>query len=166
MNLPLRVAYEGAALLARALSRVAPASGGKLVRSFAARRGVRGRYSAFLRRPGRPLLWMHAPSVGEGLQARPVLELARSRRPDLQLAYTHYSPSAERFARGLAVDFADYLPFDTRAEMDAALTLLAPRALVFSKLDVWPVLVERARVRGVRIGMISATLAAGSSRGR
>lgn len=40
MNLPLRVAYEGAALLARAVSSVAPASGGKLMRTFAARRGV------------------------------------------------------------------------------------------------------------------------------
>ena len=65
MNLPLRVGYEGAALLARAVAAFAPASGGKLLRSFAARRGVRGRYAAFARETERPLLWMHAPSVGE-----------------------------------------------------------------------------------------------------
>ena len=112
MNLPLRVGYEGAALLARALASVAPASGGKLLRSFAARRGVRDRFAAFVRRPGRPLLWMHAPSVGEGLQARPVLELARARLTEAQLAYTYFSPSAERFAQSLDVDFRDYLPFD------------------------------------------------------
>ncbi len=107
---------------------------------------------------------MHAPSVGEGLQARPVLELARVRRPELQLAYTHFSPSAVSFARGLDVDFRDYLPFDTPGDARAALDALAPTALVFSKLDVWPVITREARARGVRLGLISATLARGSSR--
>ena len=150
MNLPLRVGYEGAALLARALASVAPASGGKLLRSFAARRGVRDRFAAFVRRPGRPLLWMHAPSVGEGLQARPVLELARARRPSAQLAYTYFSPSAERFAQALDVDFRDVLPFDATTDARAALDALAPTALVFSKLDVWPTLAREASRRGVR----------------
>jgi 3-deoxy-D-manno-octulosonic-acid transferase len=164
----LGAGYAAAGALARLAAALAPATEGKLARTLRARRGLRDRWQAWAathRDPARALLWMHAPSVGEGLQARPVLELARAKRPDLQLAYTHFSPSAERFARGLGVDFAEYLPFDTRADMDAALDLLTPRALVFSKLDVWPVLVARARVRRVRLGMISATLAAGSSRG-
>ena len=164
MIFPLRVGYEGVALLARAVASVAPASGGKLLRTFAARRGVRSRYAAFGREPRRPLLWMHAPSVGEGLQARPVLELARTRLPETQLAYTYFSPSAERFARSLDVDFRDVLPFDGTADAHAALDALAPTALVFSKLDVWPTLARQASARGVRLGLISATLASGSSR--
>lgn len=107
---------------------------------------------------------MHAPSVGEGLQARPVLELARSRRPELQLAYTHFSPSALAFARGLDVDFRDYLPFDTPGDARVVLDALRPTALVFSKLDVWPVITREARARGVRLGLVSATLSRGSSR--
>ena len=107
---------------------------------------------------------MHAPSVGEGLQARPVLTLMRSRRPDVQLAYTFFSPSAEEFSRTLDVDFRDYLPFDSSVEMRAALDALRPRALVFSKLDVWPELVRQAVRRKVRLGMISATLGAASGR--
>jgi 3-deoxy-D-manno-octulosonic-acid transferase len=164
MILPLRVGYEGVALIARALASVAPESGGKLLRTFAARRGVRRRYAAFARRPNQPLLWMHAPSVGEGLQARPVLELARTRLPDAQIAYTYFSPSAERFARSLDVDFRDVLPFDATPDARAALGALAPTALVFSKLDVWPTLAREAARRGVRLGLISATLAGGSSR--
>ncbi|HEX5581750.1 MAG TPA: glycosyltransferase N-terminal domain-containing protein, partial [Gemmatimonadaceae bacterium] len=70
----------------------------------------------------------------------------------------------ESFARRLAVDFADYLPFDTAGDMRAVLRALQPSALVFSKLDVWPVLVREASTRGVPLGMVSATLAAGSSR--
>ena len=107
---------------------------------------------------------MHAPSVGEGLQARPVLDIVRHERSDVQLAYTHFSPSAATFARSLDVDFRDYLPFDTAGDARAALDALRPTALVFSKLDVWPILVEHAANRGVALGMISATLATGSSR--
>ena len=93
-----------------------------------------------------------------------MLQLARARRRDAQLAYTFFSPSAASFARGLDVDFADYLPFDTDGEAAAALDALAPRAIVFSKLDVWPSLARAAASRGVTLGMISATLAEGSSR--
>jgi 3-deoxy-D-manno-octulosonic-acid transferase len=107
---------------------------------------------------------VHAPSVGEGLQARPVLELARRVRPELQLAYTFYSPSAEAFARTVDVDFADYLPFDTRGDAAAALDALRPAALVFAKLDVWPVLSSMAAKRRVPVGLVSATLSEGSSR--
>jgi len=166
MNLPLRVGYEGVALLARGLASIAPTSGNKLLETFAARRGVRARYAAFARAPGRPLLWMHAPSVGEGLQARPVLELARERARAWQLAYTYFSPSAERFAAGLNVDFRDVLPFDGTGDARAALRALDPTALVFSKLDVWPTLAREASNHGVALGLVSATLAPGSTRRR
>lgn len=164
MNRLLALSYEGAARLAHALSSVVPPSRNKLLATFAERRGVLARYAAFVREPSQPLLWMHAPSVGEGLQARPVLQLARSRRPDLQLAYTYFSPSARAFAAGLDVDFRDTLPFDSTPDVRATLAALAPSALVFSKLDVWPTLVREAAKRGTRLGMISATLAGSSSR--
>lgn len=166
MNGALRLGYEGAALLARALAAFAPAhrGGSKLVETFGARRGVLARFDAFARDPVRPLLWMHAPSVGEGLQARPVIDLVRERIPRVQLAYTYFSPSAREFAAQLPVDFRDVLPFDVTPDMRHALAALAPTALVFSKLDVWPTLAREASERGTRLGLISATLARGSSR--
>jgi 3-deoxy-D-manno-octulosonic-acid transferase len=96
--------------------------------------------------------------------ARPILALMRAKHPGTQLAYTFFSPSAEEFSRGLDVDFRDYLPFDDAGDMAAALEALTPRALVFSKVDVWPELVRQAKARGIRVGMISAALAAGSRR--
>jgi 3-deoxy-D-manno-octulosonic-acid transferase len=166
MNVPLRVGYEGIALLARGLASIAPRTSNKLLDTFASRRGVRARFAAFPRAPGRPLLWMHAPSVGEGLQARPVLEIARERAREWQLAYTYFSPSAERFAAGLNVDFRDVLPFDGTGDVRAALRALDPTALVFSKLDVWPTLAREASRRGVPLGLVSATLSPGSTRRR
>ncbi|HEY5062706.1 MAG TPA: glycosyltransferase N-terminal domain-containing protein, partial [Gemmatimonadaceae bacterium] len=167
MRFPVQLGYGALAQLARGAAVVAPNSQSKLLRTLRARRGIRARYQewgATCRDSARPLLWMHAPSVGEGLQARPVLELARIRRPDAQLAYTHFSPSAASLARSLDVDFRDYLPFDTPGDARIALDALRPTALVFAKLDVWPVITREAVARGVHVGMISATLARGSSR--
>ena len=107
---------------------------------------------------------MHAPSVGEGLQARPILESLRHRQPAPQLAYTYFSPSAQDFAESLNVDFRDVLPFDTRRSARAVLEALRPDVLVFSKLDVWPFLVEEAESREVPLALVSATLPSRSSR--
>lgn len=96
--------------------------------------------------------------------AKPVIDLLRARRPELQLAYTWFSPSGEPFGRSLAADFADYLPFDTRMAARAWLDALRPSALVFSKLDVWPVLTEAAVARGVPVALTSASLSATSGR--
>src|SRR3954466_2730510 len=167
VRLAVRLGYRALAQLARGAAVVAPESDSKLLRALRARRGIRARFRSWGvsgRDHSRPLLWMHAPSVGEGLQARPVLEIARTRRRDLQLAYTYFSPSAVGFAQNLDVDFRDYLPFDTPGDARVALDALRPTALVFSKLDVWPVITREARSRDVRLGLISATLSRGSSR--
>lgn len=167
MRGPLWLAYDAVAQLARAASLVAPADGPKLARALADRRGLLDRYRAWSganRDATRPLLWMHAPSVGEGLMARPILQRLRESHPRTQLAYTWYSPSAVNFARGLDVDFRDYLPLDTTGDMEAALDAISPAALVFSKLDVWPNLTRAARARGVKLGLVSAALSEGSSR--
>jgi 3-deoxy-D-manno-octulosonic-acid transferase len=137
----LRLAYDVVANIARAATAVAPAGGAKVARAFFDRRGLIERYrewSAAHRDATKPLLWMHAPSVGEGLMARPVLSALRKDRPRTQLAYTWYSPSAVKFAGQLDVDFRDYLPIDTVGDMSAALDALRPKALVYSKLDLWP----------------------------
>lgn len=163
-----RLGYAGIARAARALASVVPLdSDSKLARTFAARRDLVERYVTWGRTGrdrARPLVWMHAPSVGEGLQARPVLERLRRRRPDIQLVYTHFSPSAERFAAGLDVDFRAYLPFDVPDDGAVIVDALNPTALVFSKLDVWPELVRAAAERHVALGLVSGTVSAGSAR--
>ncbi|HXY32309.1 MAG TPA: glycosyltransferase N-terminal domain-containing protein [Gemmatimonadaceae bacterium] len=167
MNALLRLGYGGAVQVARAAAALVPPGESKLLRALRGRRGIRARYAAWGRSgrdSSRDLLWMHAPSVGEGLQASPVLALLRAERPSLQLAYTYFSPSAEAFARRLPVDFADYLPFDSPGDARAAVRALRPRALVFSKLDVWPALSREARLAGVRLGLVSGTVREESAR--
>lgn len=158
-RISVRIASRAAFLAARFDKKVA--------RGLDGRRGLAARLAAWAaarRDTKRPLVWMHAPSVGEGLQAKPVLETLRAEHPDWQLAFTFFSPSAERLAKNLPVDVADYLPLDRPSEVGAALDALQPSALVFSKLDVWPELTLAAARRGVKLGLISATVAPESSR--
>lgn len=158
-TLALRALHPALPLLAR--------GEGKLARGIRGRQGVlerMERWAATGREPDRPLVWFHAPSVGEGLQARAVIEALRTRMPDVQVAYTWFSPSAEAFGRSLPADFVDYLPFDLPSAAGRALDLLRPDVLAFSKTDVWPNLTREAERRGIPMVLLSATLPATSSR--
>ncbi|HSU14904.1 3-deoxy-D-manno-octulosonic acid transferase [Longimicrobium sp.] len=140
---------------------------GKLARGIRGRGGVLERMEAWARAhrdPARPLAWFHAPSVGEGHQARAVIQSFRARRPDAQVAYTFFSPSAEAFARTVPADFADYLPLDAAPDVRRALDALRPAVIAFSKYDVWPVLTREAAARGIRLVLLSATLPARAGR--
>lgn len=163
----VRLTYEAAGAMGRAAIVIAPPGRSKFLRAFKARRGLCERYEAWGRAerdPARPLVWIHAPSVGEGLQAFPIIERLRSRHPDTQIAFTFFSPSAERFASTVGADYCDYLPFDTPREMERVLAALDPLAIIFSKLDVWPTLVEKAHARGTKLCLMSATVPARSRR--
>lgn len=137
------------------------------MRALRARRGLIESYADWGKRERdrqRPLVWVHAPSVGEALQAQPVISLVRERRPDIQIAYTFFSPSAEPFAAGIPADFRAYLPFDHPSDCAAAINALHPSALVFCKSDVWPNLVTSAAAAGVPLGLISGTVPSDSVR--
>jgi 3-deoxy-D-manno-octulosonic-acid transferase len=164
----LRAAYGASAWTADLATLLAPRRAtGKLGRAFAARRGIRGRYKAWAatgRDRSRPLLWIHAASVGEGLMALPIVRSVRRALPNVQIAYTFFSPSAESVAPQLGAEFSDYLPFDSPASVRVALDALDPTALVFTKGDVWPELVREASTQGVRLGLVSASMPGSSLR--
>jgi 3-deoxy-D-manno-octulosonic-acid transferase len=166
MSLPESI-YTAALRTARPLLPLLSRGEGKLARGIRGREGVLKRMEAWAREHrdrSRPLAWFHAPSVGEGLQARAVLEAFRRRRPDAQVAYTYFSPSAESFARTVPADFADYLPFDLPGQVGRALDILRPSVFAFSKTDVWPNLTRQASCRHIPLALLSATLPASSSR--
>ena len=163
----VRFSYDAAGAVTRFAVAVAPGGESKLLRALTSRRGLLDRYRKWAsagRDRSRPLLWVHAPSVGEGLQALPVIQAFREKRPEVQLVYTFYSPSAERFAASTGADFFDYLPFDNEEDTAQALDIIAPTAVVFSKLDVWPLFVAGAVHRGVKTALLSATVPESSKR--
>lgn len=159
--------YRAAVGVGTALVPVVGLASPKVRNGHRGRRGAAARLAAWAdagRDRNRPLVWFHASSVGEGLQAESVLlELGRL-VPACQIVYTHFSPSAERLAARLPVDVADYLPYDRPAAADRLLDALAPDLLVFAKLDLWPELATRAARRGTTVALAAATVSAGSGR--
>lgn len=161
------LAYRGLQRVVRTLTPVLGRGDGKMARGFAGRIGADRRlvdWAGRARDPDRPGVWLHAPSVGEGLQARAVLEALVARVPGLQAAFTHFSPSAEDLAARMPADVHAYLPWDLPGPMGSVLDALAPGAVVFTKTEVWPVLVEEAASRGVPVALVAATLPPGARR--
>jgi 3-deoxy-D-manno-octulosonic-acid transferase len=158
-----RAAVRVGATLAPALGLLNP----KIRAAARAREGAGDRlldWARWSRDPARPVVWFHASSVGEGLQAQSVLRALRRIRPDCQILYTHFSPSAEALAQRMEADGADYLPYDFPANVDRLLHALEPDLLVFAKLDVWAELSTRAATSGVHVAIVAGTVSQGSSR--
>lgn len=151
----------------RTLAQVAVPIAGRLLRSSAAQAGHLGRLSAVTeleswgrsrRDTARPLVWFHAASVGESLQAIAVLTALTAQRPNLQTVVTRFSASAERLAGRFEVDHIGYVPYDRHADVERALQSIRPDLLVFTKVDVWPELATGAIRHGARTALIAGTV--------
>ncbi len=121
-------------------------------------------WAAHHRDASRPLAWFHASSVGEGLQARAVIDALREHCAGFQLIYTHFSPSAAALADSVGADWAGYLPYDRRGDVAAAVAAANPTALVFTKLDLWPELAVAAAAHGAAVALVAGTVNADSGR--
>lgn len=162
-----RLMQSGVRAAGPTLGLVPGARTSKLVRGIRGRRNaheVLARWGREARDPARPVVWFHAPSVGEGLQARAVVEALRRRRDDVQVVYTHFSPSAEALARTMPADVAGYFPWDLAGPVRRVLDAVRPDVLAFTKTEVWPVLVAMATARGTPATLVAGTLPAGAGR--
>ncbi len=112
----------------------------------------------------RPVLWVHASSVGESLQARAVVDVLRNRMPGLQVVFTFFSPSAEAVQGDFPADVSTYLPWDLPELMGPVLEAVQPDVIVFTQREVWPTLAEEAAARGVPTILIAGTMPQGAGR--
>ncbi|TVP73944.1 MAG: hypothetical protein EA352_11375 [Gemmatimonadales bacterium] len=165
LSVMLHFGYESALRLVRLATPVLSRGEGKLARGLRGRDDQRGHLEGWAREhrdPGLPLVWFHAPSVGEGLQALAVARAIRRSRPEVQLAFTHFSPSARGLAESMVeagdVDVAGYMPWDLVSETGRLLDTLSPSVVAFTKTEVWPGIVRAARRRGIPMVLVAATL--------
>ncbi|MDA0856022.1 MAG: 3-deoxy-D-manno-octulosonic acid transferase, partial [Proteobacteria bacterium] len=115
-----------------------------------------------------PLLWLHAASAGEILQAEPILR--QFEKENVQIALTYTSVNAKRWLESgstklpNSVIWKDYLPIDSHFNALRILAKLQPNALVYVSYDLWPNLVWEAQRSGVPQFLVSALVHQGSWR--
>ncbi|UXR63223.1 hypothetical protein EZJ49_09045 [Bdellovibrio bacteriovorus] len=104
-------------------------------------------------------IWIHAAS-GEIEYARPVIRELKKQYPYLPIMVTYSSPSAKKILESLHdVDLWCALPWDIDFLVKRFIKKWNPRVLLFSRTDVWPVLVEVAKKERLPAALFSATFA-------
>ncbi len=88
---------------------------------------------------GRPVVWLHAVSVGEIIAARPLLKGLRSRYPGHAIVVSNTTETGKSAASGFAeIDLCLYFPFDFYPSVRAMLRSVSPRIIIIMETEIWP----------------------------
>ncbi len=102
-------------------------------------------------------VWIHAASLGEFEQGRPLIERLRREHPDKKILLTFFSPSGYNVRRNYdRVDTVAYLPFDTPARVKRFLDAAKPKMAIFVKYEFWGNYLEQLHRRGIPTYLISS----------
>ena len=102
-------------------------------------------------------VWIHAASVGEFEQARPLIEQLREEQPHRRIVLTFFSPSGYEMRKDYdKVDAVLYLPFATLRNAKRFLEALQPQMAIFVKYEFWPAYLKALKKRGIPTYSISA----------
>lgn len=154
--------------LAEALLRAGGPVGGAKWREFLRDKNRRrfkfnGTWDEVSLREARPV-WFHAAS-GEVEYARPVIREWARRHPNIPVLVTFTSPSAKRILQGLeGVAAWGPAPWERARAIRFFLNRFRPRAALFARTDVWPLLADEIHAHGIPSLLFSATFADGSTR--
>lgn len=102
-------------------------------------------------------VWVHASSLGEFEQGRPLIERLRRLHPERKILLTFFSPSGFEVRKNYAgVDCVAYLPFDTPARVAEFLSCVNPSMAIFVKYEFWGNILSSLHSRGIPTYLISA----------
>lgn len=107
-------------------------------------------------------IWIHASSLGEFEQGRPLIEQWKATYPADRFLLSFYSPSGFEVRQDYALaDQVFYLPMDTRRRMDRLVRLIRPDLFVLVKYDFWPEMLGALHRYKIPSCLISARFRAG-----
>ena len=121
----------------------------------------------FIKKSSRHLespFWIHAAS-GEIEYARPLFRELTNKFPHIPIVVTYSSPSAQRLLHKISeVDAWGPSPWDSVSSCQEFLSRVKPRAVFFSRTDVWPEISYQLKLKKIPSILFSATFAENSSR--
>lgn len=132
------------------------------LRSDKVRRLIKGQRNAlpYLRatlQPGKRYIWVHAASLGEFEQGRPVIEMIRRNHPGVGIVLTFFSPSGYEVRHNYSeADAVCYLPLDTPGRVREFLDTVNPAMAIFIKYEFWGNYLQELHRRGIPTYIISA----------
>ena len=113
----------------------------------------------------KPLLWIHAVSVGEVLTALPLVDALRARWPDWELrvsvaTHTGMETARARLPEGVAI----WAPVELSWVLGKFFRRLRPAAVVLMELELWPNFLLTARRLGVPVLVANGRITERSAR--
>ncbi len=106
---------------------------------------------------GDRVVWVHAASLGEFEQGRPLIEKIRRENPEYKILLTFFSPSGYEVRKNYGgADVIAYLPLDTAKNARRFVELVKPEKVVFVKYEFWLNYLRELRSRDVDTYIISA----------
>lgn len=107
--------------------------------------------------PKSRIVWLHAASLGEFEQGRPIIEALRKEHPEYKILVTFFSPSGYEIRKNYAgADYIFYLPLDTPRNVRRLLDIVHPEIVIFVKYEFWLNLLHELRRRQIRTYVVSA----------
>lgn len=83
-------------------------------------------------------IWIHAASLGEYEQAKPIINTLKTKFPSYGIVVTLFSPSGyEPAYKEKIVDHVYYLPLDFRSDVQQFLDSIQPALVLFVKYEFW-----------------------------
>ncbi len=108
-------------------------------------------------KPGERIAWIHASSLGEFEQGRPIIEALRKEYPEYKILLTFFSPSGYEIRKNYAgADYIFYLPLDTPGNARRFLKIVKPELAIFVKYEYWLNLLFELRRQQIRTFIISS----------
>ena len=122
-------------------------------------RGEREAFSVLKQKvdPNAKYVWVHAASLGEFEQGRPIMECIRRDHPEYKILLTFFSPSGYEVRKNYeGADIVCYLPLDTITNARRFLRLIRPCMAFFIKYEFWYNYLHILRHRGVPTYSVSS----------
>ncbi len=102
-------------------------------------------------------IWVHASSLGEFEQGRPLIERIKRERPEARVLLSFFSPSGYEVRKNYPMaDVVVYLPFDVPQLVKQFLDLAKPAVAIFVKYEFWGNYLTELQRRGIPTYVISA----------
>lgn len=128
------------------------------------RRHVGERLGFYSERPAKPVIWLHAVSVGETRAAAPLIKRLQERFPSHQILLTQMTPTGRETAQQLFGDavICCYLAYDLPGAVARFLAHFRPTCGLIMETEIWPNLIHTCRERRIPVALVNGRLSAKS----